>query len=165
MTPAPLQLGILSDTHGLLRPRVLSELEGVDHILHAGDVGDPAILVELEAIAPVTAVWGNTDGFDIRSATSELARVELAGCPIVVTHGHMTGTTPKRLRQLFPEAELVVYGHTHQPLVETVRGAVFVNPGSCGPRRFNLPVCMARAELAPGDGPERIRVRPIDLDS
>ncbi len=143
------EIGILSDTHGLLRSSVFEALEGVDHILHAGDVGTPDILTALEALAPVTAVWGNTDGFDLRRQVPEVARVELAGLPVVVLHGHQFGRTPtpEVLREAHPEAGLVVYGHTHRPVMEEFEGAWYVNPGSCGPRRFQLPVGLVRGEV------------------
>ncbi|TVR52619.1 MAG: metallophosphoesterase [Gemmatimonadales bacterium] len=164
-----MKIGILSDTHGLLRPEVFPALEGVEHILHAGDVGDPDILLALEALAPVTAVHGNTDGWEIRSRLPEAASVELEGLRFTVVHGHLAshGTTPRRLSRIFPGSDVVVFGHTHQPLlVETepdtetdpdtegpgvgggeVRPRWFVNPGSCGPHRFRLPVSLVRAEI------------------
>lgn len=145
-----LRLGILSDTHGLLRPELFTALEGVEHILHAGDVGSPEILLALEALAPVTAVYGNTDGFGLRHRVPEVQRLTLAGWRIVVTHGHQFGRTPTPavLAEAFPDADLVVFGHTHQPLVAEHRGIRFVNPGSCGPRRFDLPVEIVLAELS-----------------
>jgi uncharacterized protein len=160
-----MKIGILSDTHGLLRPEVFPALEGVEHILHAGDVGDLDILLALEALAPVTAVHGNTDGWEIRSRLAEAASVELEGLRFTVVHGHLAshGTTPGCLSRVFPESDVVVFGHTHQPLlVETESDTEtegsgagggeagsrwFVNPGSCGPRRFGLPVSLVRAEI------------------
>jgi uncharacterized protein len=159
----PFEVGILSDTHGLLRPSVFHALKGVDHILHAGDVGNPDILTALEALAPVTAVWGNTDGFDLRHRVPEVARVGLAGLSVVVLHGHRFGRTPtpEVLREAYPEAGLVVYGHTHRPVMEELGGAWFVNPGSCGPRRFQLPVGLARGVVEAG----RFRGRWMELES
>lgn len=156
-----LSLGILSDTHGLLRPEVFQALAGVDHILHAGDVGSPEILVALEALAPVTAVHGNTDGFDLRHRLPEVQRLTLAGWRIVLTHGHQFGRipTPTVLGGAFPDADLVIFGHTHQPLVGEHQGIRFVNPGSCGPQRFDLPVELVRARLTPNG----FDVRPISL--
>ncbi len=147
-----LELGILSDTHGLLRPQVFDAFEGVDHILHAGDVGTPDILTALEALAPVTAVFGNTDGFEIRHRIPETARVRLGDLEVVVTHGHRFGRapTPELLGAAFPDAGLVVFGHTHRPLMERVGSAWFVNPGSCGPRRFDLPVGLVRGRIDGG---------------
>lgn len=111
-------------------------------MLHAGDVGPPGLLVELEAIAPVTAVWGNTDGFELRSLLPEVAEIELAGERVVVVHGHQLGSpTPRALRSAHPDAAVILYGHTHRPLVER-NGALVVNPGSAGAARFGIPPCV-----------------------
>ncbi|TVP56567.1 MAG: metallophosphoesterase [Gemmatimonadales bacterium] len=143
-----MKIGILSDTHGLLRPEVFSHLKGVEHILHAGDVGDAEILVALEVVAPVTAVWGNTDGFPIRHRLNESEELELGGITIALTHGHTLGSlTPSRLAERFPDADMVVYGHTHRPREDRVEDQLILNPGSCGPRRFDLPVSMATVEI------------------
>lgn len=134
-----MKIGLISDTHGRLRPEVFEILEGVERVLHAGDVGPPGLLVELEAIAPVTAVWGNTDGFELRSTLPEIAEIELAGERVVVVHGHQLGSpTPRALRSAHPGAAVIVYGHTHRPLVER-NGALVVNPGSAGAARFGIP--------------------------
>lgn len=143
-----MRIGVLSDTHGLLRPEVFRHLERVEHILHAGDVGDPDILTALEAVAPVTAVWGNTDGFPIRHRLEESEEVDLGGYRVALTHGHTLGSlTPARLHERFPHADLVVYGHTHKPRQDRIDDRLILNPGSCGPKRFNLPVSMALVEL------------------
>jgi uncharacterized protein len=149
---APLRLGILSDTHGLLRPEVFTHLDGVDLILHAGDVGAPDLLVELEALAPVLAVHGNTDGFSLRARAPEIIQQTLGGARVVLLHGHQFGRSPnpKNLREAFPEADLIIFGHTHVPLLEEADGCVFVNPGSCGPQRFQLPVGLVRGTLTDG---------------
>jgi uncharacterized protein len=151
------RIGILSDTHGLLRPEVFPALEGVDHILHAGDVGDPDLLLALEALAPVTAVHGNTDGWEVRGRVPESAEVALGGLRFALVHGHLPrhGTTPERLSAAFPDADVVVFGHTHQPFLKEEPGAGgcprwFLNPGSAGPRRFRLPVTLVRAEVHEG---------------
>ncbi len=158
-----MKLGVLSDTHGQLRPQVFPFLEGVDRILHAGDVGDPEILVALEAIAPVTAVWGNTDGFDIRHRTTETAHLEVEGVRMVVTHGHtVTPLTAESLSAHFPDADLVVYGHTHEPRQDQVGSQLILNPGSCGPRRFGLPVTLATVEIDAGTVRAQIHPLPID---
>lgn len=159
--PDQVTLGILSDTHGLLRPEVLTSLDGVDHILHAGDVGPMWILDELGALAPVTAVWGNTDDFGIRNRVREIARVEIAGLRIAVVHGHQFGSpSPERLAGEFRDTDLVVFGHTHQPVTRRIGETWFVNPGSCGPRRFKLPVGLVRAHLAEG----RLELETVLLD-
>lgn len=146
-----LEIGIISDTHGLLRREVIDALEGVEHILHAGDIGSLEILAELEAIAPVTAVWGNTDGWEVSERVPEAASVELEGVKVVVIHGHQFGSpTPNVLAGQYPKAGLIVFGHTHTPVIEVVGGVLAVNPGSIGPRRFGLPISMARATLEAG---------------
>jgi len=130
------RLGVISDTHGLLRVEVLDVFEGVDHILHGGDVGKWDVMVELQALAPVTAVYGNVDGFEIRSKLPQVAEVELDGFRIVVTHGDQLGSpTPAKLHEAFPDAEIIVYGHTHKPLLELVDKTVTVmNPVGQGRR-------------------------------
>ena len=143
-----MKVGLISDTHNKLRNGVFSAFEGVDVILHAGDVGDPHIVTELETIAPVHAVQGNTDGFDIRAWYGEELRLELAGKQIVVAHGHLLGSpTPQNLRKTYPNADLVVYGHTHQQLLDDSATPVVVNPGAAGPARFKLKPSVAVLEL------------------
>ena len=156
-----MRIGIISDTHGLLRAQVFDIFAGVEHILHAGDFGDPDILTELEAIAPVTAVWGNVDGSDLRRRLPEVARTELGGVGIVVLHGMQLGSpTPERAAAAYPDAGLVVFGHSHRPVVQQVGPVLAVNPGSAGPRRFRDPVTVALAELEDG----RVSARLVDLD-
>jgi putative phosphoesterase len=140
-----MRLGVIADTHGLLRPEVFDTFAQVDHIVHAGDLGSLDLLSELEALAPVTAVFGNTDGFDI-----------------VVTHGDQLGSpTPEKLNAAFPQAQIIVYGHTHRPLLTIVDVVVTVmNPGSAGPRRFKLAPSVGILELEPGI-PPRGRVVPL----
>jgi putative phosphoesterase len=157
-----MRLGVISDTHGLLRPEVFDVFVQVDHILHGGDVGPPGILTELEAIAPVTAVYGNTDGWELRSHLPQVARVELDGFEIVVTHGDQFGVpTPETVHAAFPSAEIIVFGHTHKPILTLVDTVVTVmNPGGAGPRRFNLPASVGILELEPGI-PPRGRLVPL----
>jgi len=160
-------LGVISDTHGLLRPEVFNAFAHVDHILHAGDIGSLELLAELEALGPVTAVYGNTDGFDLRNRVPRVARVELDGFDIVVTHGDQFGSpTPEKLNAAFPEAQILVYGHTHRPLLTIVDVVVTVmNPGSAGPRRFKIPPSVGILELEAGI-PPRGRLLPLlDLDA
>lgn len=158
-----MRLGIISDTHGLLRPEVFDAFEQVDHILHAGDIGDQDILTALKAIAPVTAVYGNTDGWEIRSAMPQVANLRLDGFDIVVTHGDQLGSpTPEGLHDAFPEAEIIVYGHTHRPVLTTVDLVVTVmNPGGAGPPRFGLPATVGIMELEAGI-PPRGRIVTVD---
>lgn len=153
-------IGLISDTHGQLRPAVFDAFEGVDHILHAGDVGSLEVLVELGAIAPVTAVHGNMDGWDVRADAEHEARLELAGHVVVLTHGHLLGSpNPSNLRAAHPDADIIVYGHTHRPAVDRHDGALVVNPGAAGPARFNLKPSVAVLVL----GEEEPRVRFVQL--
>jgi putative phosphoesterase len=157
-----MRLGVISDTHGLLRPEVFEAFARVDHILHAGDIGSFELLAELEALAPVTAVYGNTDGFDVRQRVPQVARIELDGFDIVVTHGDQFGSpTPDKLNAAFPEAQILVYGHTHRPLLTLVDVVVTViNPGGAGARRFGLPPSVGILELEAGI-PPRGRLVPL----
>lgn len=157
-----MRLGVISDTHGLLRPEVFDVFARVDHILHAGDVGPESILDELAAIAPVTAVYGNTDGWALRSRLPQVARLELDGFTIVVTHGDQLGSpTPEKLQEEYPDAEIIVFGHTHRPVLTLVDTVVTVmNPGGAGRRRFDLPASVGILELEPGI-PPRGRLVPL----
>jgi len=157
------RLGVIADTHGLLRPSVLDVFAEVDHILHAGDVGRPDLLVELEALAPVTAVYGNTDGFDVRSRCRQVARLDLDGLAVTVTHGdQFASPTVEALREAFPDADVIIFGHTHRPLLELVDLTVTVmNPGAAGPARFDLLPSVGIMELEPGI-PPRARLVPLD---
>ena len=150
-----MRVGVISDTHGLLRPEVFDVFEHVDHILHAGDVGKPEILIELEAIAPVTAVYGNVDGPELRARLTQVAEVELDGFVVVVTHGDQFGhPTPAALHEAFPKAEIIVYGHTHKPLLELVdRTVTVMNPGGAGGPRFGIAPSVGVMELEAGIPP------------
>jgi uncharacterized protein len=150
-----MRLGVISDTHGLLRPEVFEAFAEVDHILHAGDIGSVELLAELEALAPVTAVYGNTDDFDIRARVPQVATVELDGFDVVVTHGDQFGSpTPEKLNAAFPQAEIIVFGHTHKPLLTIVDEVVTVmNPGGAGARRFKLAPTVGILELEAGIPP------------
>lgn len=146
-----MKVGIISDTHGLLRSEVFERFAGVDHVLHAGDLGPVEFLAELEAIAPVTAVWGNTDGWEVRKRVPEVARVELGGVAVVVVHGMQLGSpTPEKAAEAYPEAGLVVFGHSHRAVIRRVGSVLAVNPGSAGPVRFSGPVTCALAEIGEG---------------
>jgi len=162
-----MRLGVISDTHGLLRPEVFKVFEQVDHILHAGDIGPPDLLTELEAIAPVTAVFGNTDGGALRARLPKVAQVELDGFRIVVTHGDQFGVpTPEALNAAFPDAEILIYGHTHLPLLETVDVVVTVmNPGCAGDKtKDDMPPSVGILELEPGIPPRGRLVPLLDLE-
>jgi len=158
-----MRLGVIADTHGLLRPEVFEVFAEVDHILHAGDIGSLDLLAELEAIAPVTGVYGNTDDWDVRRRLPQVASIELDGFRIVVTHGDQFGSPrPERLHAEFPEAEILVYGHTHRPLLTLIDEVVTVmNPGAAGPARFKLPASVGIMELEPGI-PPRARLVPLE---
>jgi len=152
----PLQIGIISDTHGLLRPEAVEALAGVNYILHAGDVGDIAILETLRSIAPVTAIRGNVDvsGACARLPATEV--VELGGCLFYLLHAIQDlDVVPAAA-----EISAIVYGHSHRAEVQERDGVVYVNPGSAGPKRFQLPVTMARAVVAD----RQIRVRILSLE-
>ncbi len=150
-----MRLGVISDTHGLLRPEVFDVFKAVDHILHGGDVGSSKLLVELEALAPVTAVYGNTDDAGLRRTLPQVAHVQLDDFDVVVTHGDQFGRpTPAKLHEAFPRAEILVYGHTHRPLLELVdRTVTVMNPGGAGPKRFGLAPSVGIMELEPGIPP------------
>ena len=142
-------VGLISDTHGLLRPEVFDVFHGVELILHAGDVGGREILTELRAIAPVQAVYGNTDRPGEPGLVESLD-LSLAGLSVHVSHGHELGSpTPAKLAARY-SADVIVYGHTHKPLIERVHGALVVNPGAAGPKRFELKPSVARLTLASG---------------
>ena len=158
-----MKIGIISDTHGLLRPQVSDVFQGVEHILHAGDIGNLDIITELEAIAPVTAVWGNADGLEVRGRVPEVAEVELGGVRVAVIHGMQVGSpTPEKIAALHPGAGLVVFGHSHRPLIKQVGATLAVNPGSAGRRRFRDPVTVALAEIL--DGSVSARLVELDLE-
>jgi uncharacterized protein len=133
------RIGIISDTHGLLRPEALRALAGMDHLIHAGDVGRAEILAELGQIAPVSAVRGNVDTQAWALELPETLRLSLGGVSVFVihdrgtlmpSHGHLSST-------------VVVFGHSHKAMAEERHGVLWLNPGSAGPRRFRLPVTVA----------------------
>lgn len=156
------RIGVIGDTHGLLRREVFEAFEGIALILHAGDVGSPGILTELETIAPVTAVWGNVDGWEIRELTTETASGETAGLRWAVAHGHRVQPAYERLVERFPGAGLVVHGHTHEPSLTRVGSVLLLNPGAAGPKRFGKPVTVAVVEVGADGTPS---VRHLDLET
>ena len=139
----------------MLRPQVFEIFKEVDHILHAGDVGRSDLLIELSALAPVTAVHGNTDGLDLRAQLPQVAEIELDGFIFVVTHGDQFGSpNPAKLHEAFPHAEIIVFGHSHRPLLELVDKTVTVmNPGGAGAPRFGIPPSVGILELEAGIPP------------
>ncbi|HLQ50808.1 MAG TPA: metallophosphoesterase family protein [Terriglobales bacterium] len=134
---------MISDTHGLLRPEALAALTGVDHIIHAGDIGDPAILTRLAAIAPVTAVRGNVDLGPWAQKIPVSSVLEIGNAGIYVLHNlNQLDLNPKAAG-----FAAVVSGHTHQPKQDRRDGVLYFNPGSAGPRRFKLPVTVGRLRV------------------
>ena len=147
-----MRIGLISDTPGLLRPEIFGIFDGVDRILHAGDVGREDILTELGTIAPVDAVYGNTDGWDLRAALAAERTLKLEGTTIVLLHGDALGSpSPGALRHAYPNADVIVYGHTHRQLIDRAeRGALTINPGAAGPARFKLSPSVALLSLENG---------------
>ncbi len=142
----PILIGVISDTHGLLRPEALAALRGSEHIIHAGDIGAPEIMEELASIAPVTAIRGNVDRGAWAQKLPETEVVEIAGISIYILHDLA------RL-DVKPEAagfRIVISGHSHVPKQETRAGVLYFNPGSAGPRRFKLPVSVGRITISEG---------------
>ena len=139
-------IGVISDTHGLLRPEAVAALRGVEHILHAGDVGDSTILATLREIAPVTAIRGNVD---VSGACAELPAtdvVELGGRMFYLVHSvHDLDINPAAAG-----VAMVVSGHSHKALVQVRDGVIYFNPGSAGPRRFSLPVTVGFVTVEDG---------------
>jgi putative phosphoesterase len=155
-------IGLISDTHGKLRPAVFERFRGVDLILHAGDVGPLDIITALETIAPVHAVLGNTDGWELAPRAQELVELELEGRRLVLVHGHQLGSpTPGLLRAAHPQADIIVYGHTHRQHIDDSGSSLVVNPGAAGPARFSLKPSVARLTLEIGAGPS-VELLPLD---
>lgn len=142
-----IRIGVISDTHGLLRPEAAAALAGVSHILHAGDVGEDAILDMLDRIAPVTAIRGNVDTGGRCGALPETQLVELEGKRFYLVHSRDD-------LDIKPEAagiDVVLCGHSHRSSVEDYGSVTYLNPGSAGPRRFGLPVTLALVEIENGN--------------
>jgi uncharacterized protein len=142
----PTIIGVISDTHGLLRPAAIAALRGVEHIIHAGDVGSPEILEELSSIAPLTVIRGNIDKGAWAHALPEIEALEIGGISIYVLHDLA------RL-DLNPKAagfHVIVSGHSHIPKQETRDGVLYFNPGSAGPRRFRLPISLGKLIVEEG---------------
>jgi putative phosphoesterase len=152
----PRKIGLISDTHGLLRPEALQALRGSDLIVHAGDVGDPSILKALANIAPVVAVRGNVDTADWAKSLPETAVAEAGSVNIYVLHDlKALDLDPKT-----SEFHVVVSGHSHKPSRSERNGVLYINPGSAGPRRFSLPITVAT--LDPGATPWTVEF--VDLE-
>jgi len=146
------RVGLISDTHGLLRPEAVAFLRGCDHIVHGGDVGREEVLLQLAGIASLTAVRGNNDMGAWAEALAETELVEVCGVSIYALHD-------LALLEIDPSAagvQVVVFGHSHNPVVEHRDGVVYVNPGSAGPRRFRLPISVAEIVIADGSLSARV---------
>jgi uncharacterized protein len=139
------KIGVISDTHGLLRPEAELRLTGVDHIIHGGDIGRPEIIDALRHIAPVTAIRGNVDIDDWAVEYPETEIVRLAGRSIYVLHDLKTLKADAIARGI----DVVVSGHSHVPKIDTIDGVLYLNPGSAGRRRFRLPVTLATIDVSP----------------
>jgi uncharacterized protein len=174
-----LTVGVVSDTHGLVRPEAIEALRGSDVILHAGDIGGSHVLAELGELAPVIAVRGNVDGGWARLLPARRL-LDLGGVPVLILHdralvgpepfqaGAGAAGAPRGKRAADPDRSarhtperIVVFGHSHQPLAETRNGVLWFNPGSAGPRRFKLPVSVGRLEIEDG----RVRARLIEIEA
>jgi putative phosphoesterase len=150
-----MKVGLISDTHGLLRPQALEALQGCDHLIHGGDIGKPEILDALKAIAPLTVVRGNNDTDDAWAADVPYEATVRIGDVVIYTT-HILADVPK----LLPEGvRVVVTGHSHRPVQQMRNGVLFINPGSAGPRRFKLPITIGLLHI---DGAE-VRGELIEL--
>lgn len=162
---ACLTVGVVSDTHGYLYAEVVRAMEGVDRIIHAGDIGSPTVLEGLRRIAPVTAVRGNCDHDAWVQALPAVAELELGGARLLVGHiaSHLRSTADGG------RFEAVITGHTHLDAIETRDGTLYLNPGSAGPRRFGRPRTVARVVIWPAQGdasgrPARLEAEIVDVD-
>lgn len=153
---ARLVVGVISDTHDLLRPSVLQRLRGADHIIHAGDICQQQVLDSLRELAPVSAVRGNNDRGAWATELPDYLEIDLAGRRIALIHDL---ADLQQRHQLAERVTVVISGHSHQPSRHREHGVLYLNPGSAGPRRFRLPISMARLYLTP----ESIRTRLFSL--
>lgn len=150
-----MKVGVLSDTHGLLRPEALKALTGADYLLHAGDVGDPLILDKLRELAPLAAIRGNIDRAGLCALLPSTEAVELGGRLIYLVHS----LADLDLQPKAAGISVVISGHSHKPGLQWREDVLYLNPGSCGPRRFSLPVTMAWLYLEP----EAVRAEVVEL--
>ena len=151
-----LRVGVISDTHGLVRPEAIEALRGADVIVHAGDVGGPHVLRELGELAPVIAVRGNVDTEPWAKALPDRRRLELGGANVLLLHDRaIVGASPAA-----EGVDVVVFGHSHEPLTDRQGGVLWFNPGSAGPKRFSLPVSLGVLEIEDG----RVRHRHLFVD-
>ncbi len=150
------RIGVISDTHGLLRPQALAQLQGADYIVHGGDIGAPAILEQLAAIAPLTVVRGNNDYAPWAHAVPHTARLDVGVVGIYALHDIAT----LAIDPIAAGIRVIISGHSHRPTAEWRSGMLYLNPGSAGPRRFKLPVSVAELMV---DGPS-VTARIIELN-
>ena len=151
-----MRIGVISDTHGLLRPQALAALRGSDYIVHAGDIGDPSILAALREVAPLTAVRGNNDRAAWAADLPDCADVTLGGVRIHVLHDMATLALDTQ-----PRPRVVIAGHSHKPMSVVRDGVLLLNPGSAGPRRFTLPIAVATLDVDGGN----LRPTLVTLDA
>ncbi|MEO5627085.1 MAG: metallophosphoesterase family protein [Dokdonella sp.] len=152
-----IRVGLISDTHGLLRPDALAFLRGCDYIIHAGDIGRPDILEALAVLAPVTAVRGNNDHGPWAERLQEAESLMFGGVSIHVIHD----LSQLDIEPVAAGVRVVVSGHSHKPSIDERGGVLFVNPGSAGPRRFTLPIAVAQLEIVGGS----VSARVVELAS
>jgi putative phosphoesterase len=150
-------LGVISDTHGLLRPEAVEALRGKDAIVHAGDVGEPSILTVLRELAPVTAIRGNIDRGELARELPATALAAFDGVPVYVLHNLADLDLTPRVAGI----RVVISGHTHQPSIREEAGVLYLNPGSAGPRRFHYPVTVGELTVERGTPRARIIHLPI----
>jgi hypothetical protein len=149
-------VGVISDTHGLVRPEAVAALAGVERIVHAGDIGSPDVLTQLERVAPVVAVRGNNDRDAWAAAIPQTEVVEIGGVSLYVLHDlHELDLDPRAAG-----FAVVIAGHSHQPRLDERDGVLYLNPGSAGPRRFKLPISLARLTVAGA----RVRAELLTLE-
>ena len=148
-----MKIGVISDTHGLLRDEVIENLQGCDYIIHAGDIGSEEILDKLQGIAKTFAVRGNNDKEGYALKLPDFKEIEMDEVLIYVTHNN--ADIPKELREI----DLIIYGHSHKYSEDNIDGIIYLNPGSCGRKRFSLPLSMAIVEV----NLDNIEVKKIDI--
>lgn len=141
-----MRIGVISDTHGLLRPEALAALQGCDRIIHAGDIGKPEVLEALRKLAPLDAIRGNVDSGEWAAVIPETLDLQIGGLRIHVTHDVKT----IKIDPVAEQVNVVIAGHSHQPKIEEVTGVLYLNPGSAGRRRFKLPISLALLDIEDG---------------
>ena len=141
-----MRIGVISDTHGLLRPEALAALRGCERIIHAGDIGKPEVLDKLRELAPLDVIRGNVDSADWASTIPDRLDLEIGGLRMHITHDVKTMS----IDPIAEKVDVVIAGHSHQPKIEQANGVLYLNPGSAGRRRFNLPISLALLNIEDG---------------